>query len=229
VLYLRGQSSPDVLEEWRAQFVSILGEVDARIERAATETGGHRRVRYVTTSGPGCTVDIQRVTVADTSMSSVTAMTAALRAAGYTSPDRKYLAFADRADTQNCGESSNASDDTPGPGNRNNGTSYTFFYRSVASTICWNPILALHETLHGLGAVMASAPHYIPGGHVSDCFDVLCQSATGTRVCDAHTDGTRIVDCNKDDYFHTNPAPTSYLATHWNTANSRFLHNPSSP
>lgn len=80
----------------------------------------------------------------------------------------------------------------------------------------------LHEMLHSLGAVQHSAPHSTGRGHCWDGSDVMCYDDGGTYG-ESATCTKRQVDCNNDDYYHPKPAPGSYLDTHWNIANSRFL------
>ena len=83
----------------------------------------------------------------------------------------------------------------------------------------------LHELTHNLGAVGASAPHATAAGHCSDGHDVMCyDDGTLTTACD-EIGGvmSQAYDCGGDDYFNVAPAAGSYLDTHFNVYDNRFL------
>src|SRR5262249_53538772 len=63
-----------------------------------------------------------------------------------------------------------------------------------------------------------------------DEYDIMCYSDYPNYpqmqyLCPNPSDDDTLLDCHHDDYFNTAPAPGSYLATHWNPANNRFLTN----
>jgi hypothetical protein len=81
-----------------------------------------------------------------------------------------------------------------------------------------------------MGAVNSDSPNHTQYGHCTDDYDIMCyQDGPGTTVRIVCPDKAQdnLLDCNHDDYFNTNPPAGSYLATHWNTANNRFLINSS--
>jgi hypothetical protein len=94
---------------------------------------------------------------------------------------------------------------------------------------CWTPSVAAHELGHNLGAVNDSAPNSSKAGHCLDEHDLMCYNDSGGLpthvVCTARSQERRL-DCNHDDYYSTDPAPDSYLGTHWNTADNLFLIRP---
>lgn len=166
-------------------------------------SGGARRVRWA-----------EPVALRFVSGSSIIQQAAAL-------PGRKYLLFLDW-DTIDCGKSTFIQDDTPGPENRNNSApGYAWIGRQ-----CWTGRDAAHELVHLLGGVQHSAPHASGGQHCIDAYDVMCYSdppdyPSLTYPCGlAHM---ALLDCGSDDYFNASPSPGSYLATHWNVADSVFL------
>ena len=218
VVYARAASTPDRFTAVLPAVRMAAASTDAAIHVSATKRDAGRRVRFVTT--PDCTVDVVPVELSDAGDDSFDATIAELQRHGFTRPDRKYLVFMDAA-VGLCGQGHLLPDDRPAASNVNNGTVAMF---ARIDTACWTAS-ATHELLHMLGAVQHSAPHSSGSGHCVDEADVMCYADTSTtqtlRVC-GHT-YVKQVDCNHDDYFDPNPPAGSYLATHWNVADSSFL------
>lgn len=194
----------------------IATQIDAAFLASAEQTGGVRHVRFVHDSA--CVAVVLGVPVSARGRSSFTALRRELKAAGFDRPDRDYLVFGLDA---GCGFSDWENDDTPSPSNRaNRGPHY-----SAVGVGCYSAQYATHELVHALGAVNDSAPHATGGGHCWDEADVMCYKDSNkvvlVQLCPAAN--ATLLDCDHDDYFHTDPPPQSYLATHWNVADSGFL------
>lgn len=232
VLSLRaaGRSGPGVgdVRRW-------VGQVEWTIRASAEQWGARRHVRFATEpAADGCRVAIRDVAVAPADLHDFARMVSVLRSRGYDRADRKYLIFA--ADDSYCGLASAPRDDRPSP---DNAAEVRTGYARVDRP-CWDGAdrgfssTAAHELLHTLGAVQGSAPHAHGTAHCHDEWDVLCYADGGGTMelaCVDDRPGTsgagdrfnRLLDCGGDDYFRPDPPAGSYLATHWNVADSRFL------
>jgi hypothetical protein len=126
-------------------------------------------------------------------------------------------------------------DDQPGKNNRANLGGLVGMMLTPPGTTPdpedWQPTVMLHEVTHNLGAVQHSAPHSTPNWHCWDGRDVMCYAdgSAGsqpytTTVCNFVGGAIpQTYDCGHDDYFNPDPAPGSYIATHWNVYTSAFL------
>ena len=204
---------------YATSFRSWAADVDALFRESAAETGGSRRLRWVT--NVDCLLAVPAVAVSTLAESNFATMISELSALGYNRNDRKYMVWFD-SDPRNstmCGIATVYADDQP-TGNINDAV--TGYAR--ADYACWN-YSEPHELMHTLGAVQRTAPHATNGSHCTDEYDQMCYQDAPTSVmsvvCPADHD--RLFDCGHDDYFSTSPTPGSYLATHWNTANSSWL------
>jgi hypothetical protein len=198
--------------------------MDQVFDKSAQQTGGVRHVRFVTDAN--CNLVILKVQLTSTGDDTFGNTMTELRAMGMDSPDRRYLVWMDS--TVLCGIAGYYLDDQPGPANANNG----LMPGSVArvDSGCWGladegQSVEAHELLHTLGGVQPTAPNATPLGHCTDGADRMCyDDGSGLQqrvVCPAQNQA--FLDCQHNDYYSTNPAPGSYLATHWDTANSAFL------
>ncbi len=201
---------------------------DDVVNRSAALTGGVRHLRYVTTAGGGgCVADVLNVTVPAGSLASFGSTITAIQALGHTSASRKYMMWTDA--TSLCGVATMYTSDADSQSNPNNG-SYPQYARIDAG--CWGlgdgagqHSVEAHEVLHTLGGVQSTAPHGTRAGHCWDESDTMCYSDGGgfamQQICPTNTEF--FLDCRNDDYFSTFPDPGSYLDSHWNSADSRFL------
>ncbi|WP_432142974.1 RICIN domain-containing protein [Streptomyces sp. bgisy084] len=218
VLYVHAPGN-DRFAEYVASFKKWAAEADVIYNESAKETGGKRHIRFVTEAD--CTTNVLNVELSAADVSEFGSTNKALAAKGYDRSDRKYMMFADA--NVYCGIGTFNGDEQPGKENLSNfGPSYG---RTDAG--CWNGATPAHELGHNLGAVNNSAPHTSGGGHCVDEWDIMCYSDSPNypkmQILCPERSGDERLDCGHDDYFNTDPKPDSYLATHWNIANNRFL------
>jgi hypothetical protein len=215
----------DVSDRYAGVLTSLqqfAATVDGVFNESAAETGGVRHVRFVTDSE--CNLVVHDETLSSTGDDSFDNTESELIAKGYSRPDRLYLVWVDAA--VYCGIADFYRDDRNISSNVN--TAGPRMSRLDAG--CWDGYSEAHELMHNLGGVQASAPHATGWAHCYDDADRMCYNdgspyfangGTMQKVCpDPHE---FLFDCGHDDYFSTDPAAGTYLATHWNPADSPFL------
>lgn len=227
VMYVHGTDTVDRYNQYAASIQTWAAGADVIYRDSAGETGGYRRLRFVHDSN--CSIIVLDVTISATGSIDFNTMVNRLSALGYNRSDRKYMIFMDV--NLYCGIGSLWGSTTSAQSNSNNsGPSY-----ARADSGCWTDQVIAHESMHNMGAVQHNAPHstYLQNQsssntwHCSDEYDRMCYSDAAGVVMDfsacSSSAHDRLFDCHHDDYYSTNPAPGSYLATFWNTANNRFL------
>jgi hypothetical protein len=148
---------------------------------------------------------------------------------------RDVLILADQlTDDQVWGIAEVVNDDSAGTGNRSNSGGMAAIMRTNPSTLpdptdWWQPTVMLHEITHNLGGVQQSAPNHTDNWHCTDGEDVMCYADSSSQaynpnVCPLGSGALpQTYDCGHNDYFNPDPAPGTYLATHWNVYRSAFL------
>jgi hypothetical protein len=210
------------------------------------------RLDIGTSQGPQC-LDIQRVSLPLTKLaytsSTATAFTLirthVLAVLGLQPGIRNYLIYADGVDLPGiAGEAQIRSDDSRGGAAHARGGLFAVLYGSGGSDFYGSQLdyapgttsrmhveVALHEITHNLGGVQRTSPNHTESWHCRDEWDLLCYDDDGQArglstfvACGGeYSSSYEAWDCNRDDYFHPNPAPGSYLDTHWNLFRSVFL------
>lgn len=214
VVYVRQSNRPD-------RFGAVLGAVRREVNVANgvfTRSSDGRRALRVVTDG-SCAVAVDRLTVTPAQAASFAELVTAVRAAGRSRTDRKYLLYVDN--DRGCGIAEQYVDERAGSSNRNNDGDMV----GAVYAPCWHGVLVAHELTHLLGGVQPGAPRSTGRGHCTDQHDVMCYPDGSGRAMTARcaTWHASLLDCGRDDYFSIAPPAGSYLAGAWNTAANSFL------
>jgi hypothetical protein len=223
LIYARANNVTDRYSQYAGSFPQWAGAVDSVFSQSAAETGGDRHVRFV--HDGSCNPVVVQVTLSKSGDDNINNTINELHSLGYTRSDRKYLVWMDA--NVYCGIAQVYYDDSPDVGNNSNGDSSVSGEVARVDSGCWGQSKSAeaHELMHTLGGVQTSAPHATPRNHCRDEYDRMCYAdgSGGSLSYPCPSSHEALFDCNHDDYFSTSPAGGSYLATHWNTASSRFL------
>ncbi|MGW1173232.1 RICIN domain-containing protein [Kitasatospora sp. NPDC002543] len=227
LLYVRGDATADRFDQLVPEFRTRVDHLNARYARTSDALGGHRAIRFVQNPST-CEPVVERVVIPQSAVNGGEgAVHDELARRGYNNNDRKYLTW---VESTTCGLAwgGGGGDDRPGQDNPATGTGIVL----VGINGCWdNRDVDVHELTHTLGAVKPSAKYSTSKGHCYVNGDLLCYDDGGIpnppgTMIDAEPDchpGAGWIDCTHDMYFNPNPAPGSYLASHWNVANSPYL------
>ena len=225
-----GSTGGDRYDQVKESIQTWAAGVDTAFQLSAALTGGARKVRWVTEPDGvgGCVPSVVKLSSTSMRTNGLANLAGDAAAAGYNRADRKYLMWADASVLCGIGDLYGSASQggryaSPNQDNWNNG--YYAQYSRV-DTGCWGwSGTEAHELTHNLGAVLDNAPHKSAAGHCTDESDIMCYSdGTGVQMVDTcPPENEALLDCNGDDYFNTFPKPGTYLASTWNTANSRFL------
>lgn len=149
----------------------------------------------------------------------------AMRAQGYEfngdgTGKQRYIVYYDAPSPSGAAGTGHVftTDSSAGAANQNNkGGLYAIEYRfdQGGGVPHWDVLI--HEVLHTMGGVVQSAPHSTAAGHCSDGQDVMCYE-DGSGTFNPSACATKVLDCNRDDYFNPAPAAGSFLASNWNAA-----------
>ncbi|MCW2974528.1 MAG: endoglucanase [Thermoleophilia bacterium] len=156
--------------------------------------------------------------------------------ASNTSTSRMVI-FSDQPNSSNAaGQGYVYPDDRATTGNFNNDADLVAAHYLVSDpstpTAYWD--IFIHEMFHNFGATQDAAPDANGEGHCDTDKDVMCYQEQATtqngRGVTAGTAlptysvaacGTTKLDCGGNTYFNAGPAPTGWIATHWNAGHPR--------